>query len=104
MDANRNFDYEWEKGGTAECCATEGVSCANDYKGPSVWSESEVAAVRDFVLRRNDSIRLFLGLHAYGELILLPFGDTPEPSGDYEDQRALADNVRRHFPTSRRDF
>ncbi len=32
VDANRNYDYEWAKGGTDECCLSEGNPCAEDYK------------------------------------------------------------------------
>ncbi len=60
-------------------------------QGPSVWSESEVESIRDFILERQDNIKLFIGLHSYSQYILLPFGDTFETSPDFDDQKALAD-------------
>ncbi len=65
-----------------------------DYKGPSVWSESETRASRDFVLAHSDRIKLFIGLHSYGQLVLLPYGDTEEYPPDIDDMLALTNEVK----------
>lgn len=46
VDPNRNWDYRW-----AEYDSTDYWS--SRYKGPCPWSEPEVVAVRDFILRER---------------------------------------------------
>lgn len=46
--------------------------CADDYRGPSPFSEPETVAMRDFVEFWNN-IKLAINFHAYGNLHITPF-------------------------------
>lgn len=63
VDLNRNFDYQWILGGSAEPGDWQ-------YRGPLPFSEPEVQAIRDLVT----SQRFIAGLtlHSHGENVLYP--------------------------------
>ena len=46
VDANRNFGYQWNQGGSST------ASCDITYHGPEPYSEAEVRAIRDFIMAR----------------------------------------------------
>jgi len=72
VDPNRNWDAHWDQPNGASS-----NSCSDAFKGPSVWSEVEVRALRDYV----DSVAgmynggvAFADLHAYSQLWMYPYG------------------------------
>lgn len=68
VDLNRN--YGWQFGG-------EGASANpgdQTYRGPSAFSEPEVAAVRDLIASRH--FVAGISYHTYSELVLWPYGYT----------------------------
>jgi hypothetical protein len=78
-DGNRNWDYNW--------CG-EGASpqpCSDTYCGSSAFSERETAAQRDFLLTIKDFTNLFISVHAYSELWLLPWGGSANKPDDYDE-------------------
>ena len=94
-DLNRNFDFGWG------CCGgSSGSTCSETYRGQGPASEPEVQAIQAY-LRANfpdqrgpdlsdpaplDASGVFLDIHAYGDLVLWPWGFTDEPAPN---QRAL---------------
>lgn len=72
-DGNRNFGFQWNTGGSSN------DKCFDTYHGPTAFSEPETAAVRDFVLSLNGSIKYFNNQHSFSQLILLPWGYTSDP-------------------------
>ncbi|XP_046998059.1 carboxypeptidase B-like [Schistocerca americana] len=84
VDANRNFDFHWNEVGTSES------SCGEAYAGEGPFSEPETRALRDYVLKNADRIKLYLTLHSYGGYILYPWGYTTELPEDWETLHALA--------------
>ncbi|OQR70620.1 carboxypeptidase A2-like [Tropilaelaps mercedesae] len=71
VDPNRNFDFHW---------GTEGASadpCAQTYRGPSAFSESESRAVRDYIGGIKNDLSLYLSVHSYGQYLLAPYGTGP---------------------------
>jgi len=69
-DTNRNFDYHWGE---------EGASinqCSQTYRGDNAFSEPETVALRDIMHSINDTCKFYLSLHAFGELMLYPWGHT----------------------------
>ena len=46
--------------------------CADDYRGPSAFSEPETQAMRDF-LRSHGDIKLAINWHAYGNNMNIPY-------------------------------
>jgi len=72
-DANRNWGFHWNTGGASN------DKCFDTYHGPEAFSEPETAAVRDFILGLNGSVKYFNNQHSYSQLILLPWGYTSDP-------------------------
>jgi hypothetical protein len=56
VDLNRNFDWDWDKAGSS-------TLSADSYRGPSVFSEPESRAVRDFILSKRN-LALYLDGHS----------------------------------------
>jgi murein tripeptide amidase MpaA len=88
-DLNRNYDFGWG------CCGgSSGSTCSELYRGQGPASEPEVQAIQAY-LRANfpdqrgpdlgdpaplDASGIFLDVHAYGDLVLWPWGFTYEPA------------------------
>jgi len=84
-DANRNFGYHWNEGGSSF------DKCFDTYHGPEAFSEPETQAVRDFILARNGSIKYYNNMHSYSQLVLLSWGYTTEPPPNYMQFFSVAD-------------
>jgi carboxypeptidase T len=90
-DLNRNFGYRWGGAGSS------GDPCSNTYRGKSAWSAPETKAWRHFVRSRvidgRQQITSAIDYHAYGRLVLWPYGYTyttlPKDMTAH-DQKALA--------------
>lgn len=69
-DLNRNYSYKWG------CCGgSSGNKGSETYRGLSPFSAPETAALRKFVDARPN-ITTSISYHAYGNLILYPYGYT----------------------------
>jgi MYXO-CTERM domain-containing protein len=75
VDTNRNFAYGW--GGEGAGDEPE----AENYAGPSAFSEPESIALRDWVLD-HDEVVAFVDLHSFGKLLLWPWGHIYEEAPD----------------------
>ncbi|MEU3621475.1 carboxypeptidase [Amycolatopsis coloradensis] len=74
-DPNRNWDYKWN------CCGGSSDSpSAEDYHGPSAFSEPETKAVAEFMNSRvvggAQQIKAHIDFHTFSELVLWPYGYT----------------------------
>ena len=74
-DLNRNYGYQWG------CCGgSSNMPDSETYRGSAAFSSPEIAHVRDFIEGRvvngRQQIRTSISFHAYGELVLWPFGYT----------------------------
>jgi carboxypeptidase T len=91
-DTNRNWDYNWG------CCGgSSGSPSSSTYRGTAAESAPEVEVLADFVRSRviggQQRITAHIDWHAYGELILWPYGYTfanTAPGLDATDQAAFA--------------
>ncbi len=82
VDLNRNYDAHWELG--------EGRVDQSTYHGPSVWSEFESRAVRDWVLN-HPNILAAASLHSGADVILHPWAwSRDEPLSDGQVYEHLA--------------
>ncbi|MBL0926585.1 MAG: hypothetical protein IBJ11_02895 [Phycisphaerales bacterium] len=75
VDLNRNWATAWDPPVSAS------TNPASDtYRGTAPWSESETAAMRDYInglnTARPGSIKALIDLHSYSQLILGPWGYT----------------------------
>jgi len=86
-DLNRNFPFQWN------CCGgSSGDECDSLYRGPSAASEPEIQAVRDYMSSifpdqrdpdlnapaPDNSTGIYIDVHAYGRLVLWPWGFTSD--------------------------
>lgn len=61
VDLNRNYDYCWD-------CNEDGSSskpCAEDYRGTAPFSEPETQAIKGFVEKYQNSLKVVVNIHAY---------------------------------------
>ena len=79
VDLNRNYDTCWE--GDTKCeidqfgkdCGNSPNPCAEDYRGPSKFSEPESKAVRDYVASVQPTPSAAFNYHSYGENLYTPY-------------------------------
>jgi carboxypeptidase T len=83
VDINRNYDYAW--GYDNEGSSPEPAS--DIYRGSAPFSEPETQAIRDFFGQRE--FQALVSYHSYSQVILYPWGYTPELT----DQNALHESL-----------
>ena len=86
-DLNRNWGYHWNDGGSSS------NPCSDAYMGKSAFSEVENRNVRDFLSKHKDTIKYYVNLHSYSQLVLLPWGFTEEPMPVYDRYLEVANEV-----------
>merc|ERR1712038_1420379 len=84
VDANRNWGYHWNEGGSSN------DKCSGTYHGPSAWSEVENVAISNFILGIKQEIIFYNSIHSYSQLILLPWGFQSQTPDDYDQMYELA--------------
>lgn len=74
VDLNRNFDANWGGIGSSD------KTCAYDYSGSEVNSEPEAKCWSEYLskLIPENNIKIYLSLHSFSQLIMFPYGSTPE--------------------------
>jgi len=77
VDGNRNYGFQWNQGGSSN------NQCSDVYHGSYPWSEIETANVRDYILARKGQWIFYNSIHAYGNMILFPYGYTHSLPADY---------------------
>lgn len=114
VDANRNWGYKRGVSADAAYEAELALPCADDFEGPSAFSEPEVTAVANYMKQRQERslnrsftdargklvmgpgyVSAFLDYHAFGMLMLPPWsysGKWP-PSPDKEYMRTLTNRI-----------
>lgn len=50
--------------------------CSDVYAGYTPFSEPETRALRDYLLKYKDDIKLYLAIHSYGRYLIFPWGYT----------------------------
>ncbi|XP_006609655.1 carboxypeptidase B-like [Apis dorsata] len=87
VDPNRNFGYHWgevKEGGTSL------DPCHETYAGPRAFSEPETKAMADYILANKKDIRIYLTLHSYSQMWLVPWGYTYSKPSDYTELMNVA--------------
>jgi hypothetical protein len=74
VDLNRNYSYMW---GTVDAATR---TSAENYRGPSAFSEPETQAVRDLVSAYD--FHILMTYHSFWQTIGYPWGYTLEPAPD----------------------
>ncbi|NXO18620.1 CBPB2 Carboxypeptidase, partial [Oriolus oriolus] len=83
-DMNRNFDAHWCGPGASH------HECHETYCGPYPESEPEVKAVARFIRDHKDTIKAYITMHSYSQLVLFPYSYTMNKSKDHEELESLA--------------
>ena len=83
VDLNRNFAVGWGGDGSS------GNPRSDIYRGEYPFSEPESAALRDLVKRER--IARHIDFHAYGQLLLYPWGFKATPAPDRDRFAAIGD-------------
>ncbi|XP_055978035.1 carboxypeptidase B [Sorex fumeus] len=83
-DPNRNFDAGWCKIGASR------KPCDDTYCGPSAESENETKALADFIRAHLSSIKAYLTIHSYSQMMLYPYSYDYTVAKDNVELNALA--------------
>ncbi|XP_053982799.1 carboxypeptidase B-like [Hylaeus volcanicus] len=87
VDPNRNFDYHW---GEVDNRGASQDPCDETYAGPHAFSEPETKAMADYILANKKRIRMYLTLHSYSQMWLIPWGYTYSKPSDYSELANVA--------------
>lgn len=85
VDLNRNFPFHWNEIGCSDDPAKY------DFCGPSAGSEIETQRLMKFLEDHveKDRIKTYISLHSFSQLILFPYGFSPEKAENYEDLKEI---------------
>lgn len=76
VDLNRNYGYDWAKGGSSSNPGSD------TYHGPKAFSEPETQMIKEFTLKHD--FKTAFNYHSYSGMILYPFGSNkPTTNLDY---------------------
>jgi hypothetical protein len=78
-DPNRNWSTFWGGAGASA------NPCAEDYRGPSAFSERETSTARNFLQTISSITNLFISVHSYSQLWLVPWGGQTARPADYNE-------------------
>jgi len=76
-DINRNFEFYWRKGGSSSNV------CSGSFAGIFPFSEPESRALANYVLKHKKEIAMYMSLHAYSQMWLLPWGFSEQKPKDF---------------------
>ncbi|GAB0094435.1 zinc carboxypeptidase-like [Sergentomyia squamirostris] len=79
VDANRNWDVNWEKGGIGSAANM----CEEKYAGPTVFSEVETRTLSEYILSIREHLGFYLAFHSAGNALMFPWGHTRDRAPDY---------------------
>ncbi len=91
VDLNRNYDSSWNFNSSGSSDPTSLV-----YKGPQVWSESEVRAKRDLVLELHPLAAITY--HQYGQIIFYSNGVDGHSVGESSLITSIAQSIATSIP------
>ncbi|XP_012270225.1 carboxypeptidase B-like isoform X2 [Orussus abietinus] len=82
VDPNRNFGYQW---GVETASGASSDPCHETYAGPEAFSEPETRAIADYIMANRRDIRVYLTLHSYSQMWLVPWSYTRAKPSDYSE-------------------
>ncbi|XP_034005381.1 carboxypeptidase B [Trematomus bernacchii] len=86
-DPNRNFNAGW---------CTVGASsnpCSDTYCGSKAESEIEAKNVADFIRRNKSTIKAYITVHSYSQLLLFPYAYTFELAATHSELMKVAEGA-----------
>ncbi|KAI7800472.1 carboxypeptidase B2 isoform X3 [Triplophysa rosa] len=95
VDLNRNFDARW---------CTKGASndpCDPTYCGQYPESEPEAQAVAKFLRSHKDTVKLYISIHSYSQMLLFPYScsydEAPNHNELLELTKEASTKIRRYY-------
>ncbi|CAG9789471.1 unnamed protein product [Diatraea saccharalis] len=79
VDLNRNWNNNWLRFGSSTNPSSD------NYAGPGPFSEPESRTLSSYIKSIGDKIDLYLSFHSFGQLLLIPFGNSTQPAANYHD-------------------
>ncbi|XP_057613307.1 carboxypeptidase B [Chionomys nivalis] len=83
VDPNRNFNAGWCEVGASRS------PCSDTYCGPAAESEKETKALADFIRQNLSSIKAYLTIHSYSQMMLYPYSYAYKLPSNNEELNAL---------------
>ncbi|XP_053316384.1 mast cell carboxypeptidase A-like [Spea bombifrons] len=83
-DLNRNFNISWCEVGS------EDDPCSDIYCGPSAESEKETKTIASFIQRHANTIKAYISIHSYSQMLLYPYAYTYELPPNAKDLDSVA--------------
>lgn len=83
-DINRNFEFAWRKGGSSSNV------CSPAFAGMKPFSEPESRALANFMLKQRSKLAMYISLHSYSQMWLLPWGFSEARPEDFSELYSLA--------------
>uniref|UniRef100_A0A8V0Z1C4 Carboxypeptidase B n=1 Tax=Gallus gallus TaxID=9031 RepID=A0A8V0Z1C4_CHICK len=83
-DLNRNFNAGWCELGASD------RPCASTYCGSAPESEKESKALADFIRENLSTIKAYLTVHSYSQLLVFPYSYTYKLAKDYNELNTVA--------------
>ncbi len=88
VDLNRNWGYEWGHNN-----GSSGSPGSTTYRGTAPFSEPETQIIRDLALSLP-RLAAQVDLHSYGQLLLAPWGWSPDEPPDHETFQLLGGQLQ----------
>uniref|UniRef100_A0A8C3C7P3 Carboxypeptidase B n=1 Tax=Cairina moschata TaxID=8855 RepID=A0A8C3C7P3_CAIMO len=92
-DPNRNFDAGWCSIGASR------RPCDSTYCGSAPESEKETKALADFIREHLSTIKAYLTIHSYSQLLLFPYSYTYKYPESYEELNSIASAAAKQLAT-----
>ncbi|XP_039434693.1 zinc carboxypeptidase-like [Culex pipiens pallens] len=96
-DPNRNWDYKFMQGGASS------NPCTDTFAGPEPFSEDETRGLSQYITSVASTVSTYLDFHAYSQLLMLPYGHTPEHLDNYDEMlevaKKAADKLKERYGT-----
>ncbi|XP_005079722.1 carboxypeptidase B [Mesocricetus auratus] len=83
VDPNRNFNAGWCEVGASRS------PCSDTYCGPAAESEKETKALADFIRKNLSSIKAYLTIHSYSQLLLYPYSYANKLPANHQELNAV---------------
>uniref|UniRef100_A0A8C6JKU4 Carboxypeptidase B n=1 Tax=Melopsittacus undulatus TaxID=13146 RepID=A0A8C6JKU4_MELUD len=83
-DLNRNFNAGWCTIGASDS------PCDSTYCGSEPESENETKALADFIREHLSTIKAYLTIHSYSQMLLFPYSYTYSLPSNYEELESIA--------------
>ncbi|KAM6441792.1 carboxypeptidase B-like isoform 1-T1 [Liasis olivaceus] len=92
-DPNRNFNSGWCSVGASK------RPCDDTYCGSKPESEKETRALADFIRRNRSTIKAYLTIHSYSQMLLYPYSYTYSVTPNNAELNAIAKAAIRELAT-----